>query len=238
MAIVDRINEVKDSLNKMKRKNAFKKANEKREDAVEFQAALSKCRGQLEICINEFRIAIRTQARNIQEGVRTHSDTAIQEQLLWDAAIGYMLVNDAIYALKTVTTANSISYGYEILDIAVAQMNGKKKKMPTYGLTGSSKKFRNRYGYITSDAVKNEKIELLESFFETLKVTGDIETCLAKAYANQDQTISRIGGSITNGPDKASPEYLNSLLGGAGENVSDDEIDINALTDNTTNPKF
>lgn len=227
MPLADKLNGVKDNLNKLKKDRRYKKANLKREEVVELQTALAKCNGQLNLCIKDFEWTIRNQAKNIQEGNRSHADVAIQEQILWDAAIGYMLVKDAMYSLKTVNSSNSISYGYEMLDVAIAQMNGKKKKLPTYGL-GSSKKFRNRYGYITSDAVKDEKVEMLEGFFEELKVTGDIEACLAKAQGGP--AITTNGVASGNGAvDKTSPEYLSSILGGAAPVINDDDIDINDI---------
>lgn len=230
MGITEKLNEVKAQLKEIKHKNMFKKANAKREAMIELQTALAKCRGQLEVCLKDFNHVIKTQSRNIQEGLAAHADVAIQEQLLWDAAIGYMLVKDAIYSLKTVTSNNSIAYGYEMLDVAVAQMNGKTKKMPTYGLV-KGKQFRNRYGYITSEAVKQEKIELLEGFFEDLKVSGDIEACLENAH----DSVTMIENNRKNSgkTDKLSKEYLDSLLGGkTSADISDDDaFDINDIDD-------
>ena len=180
MAISDILSEVKASLEELKRKYRFKKARMAHEDAVELQVTLAKCRGKLEICKKDFNRAINTQSKNIGEGKKVGADTVIQEQILWDAAIGYMLVRDAIFALETITSYDAVSHAYEMLDAAMKQVAGKKSNFPGGMKIGSTKE-RNAYGYITSSAALKEKEELLDSFFEELKVAGDIEARLAEA---------------------------------------------------------
>lgn len=162
------------------RKRRFKKANMDRQEAAELQSSLAKCRGKLELCRKDFARSIRTQSKNIAEGQRAGMETIIHEQMMWDAAIGYMLVNDAIFALKSISTYDSIAHAYEMLEAATKQMSGKKSGLGSVVHIGS-KKERNSYGYITSTAAAKEKEELLNSFFERLKVTGDIEACLETA---------------------------------------------------------
>lgn len=180
MAISDTISEVKNSLAELKKKYRFKKARMAKEDAVELQLTLAKCRGKLEICKNDFNRAINTQSKNINEGKKIGADTIIQEQIMWDAAIGYMLVRDAIYALETISSYDAVSHAYEMLDAAMKQVAGKKSNFPGNMKIGSTKE-RNAYGYITSSAALKEKEELLDSFFETLKTSGNIEARLAEA---------------------------------------------------------
>lgn len=180
MAISDKISEVQNSLKELKRKYRFKKARMAREDAVELQLTLAKCRGQLEICKNDFNRAINTQSKNIIEGKKKGADTIIQEQILWDAAIGYLLVRDAIYALETISSYDAVSHAYEMLDAAMKQVAGKKSNFPDRMRVGSTKE-RNAYGYITSSAALKEKEQMLEGFFEDLKQYGDIETRLSEA---------------------------------------------------------
>lgn len=180
MAISDMMSEVKNSLGEIKRKYRFKKARMAREDAVELQTTLAKCRGKLEICKNDFNRAINAQSKNITEGKKIGADTIIQEQIMWDAAIGYMLVRDAIYALETISSYDAVSHAYEMLDAAMKQVAGKKSNFPGSMKIGSTKE-RNAYGYITSTAALKEKEELLDSFFEELKNSGDIEARLADA---------------------------------------------------------
>lgn len=181
-SISDMLGEAQSALNEAQKKRRFKKANQELADKVALQEALMKCRGKLEICKNDLNRTIRNQSRNITNGRNIGADTLLQEQILWDAAIGYMLVKDAIYGLETVNSYDSISHAYEMLDAAMKQMTGRKGGSPGHLKNGAEKE-RNIYGYITSSAALREKEGLLESFFETLKVSGNIEGCLAGAQA-------------------------------------------------------
>ena len=180
MAITDKLEDAKNSISEMMRKHDFKKANNDRKEKAELQSSLAKCRGKLEICKKDFDRVIRTQARNVREGQKEGIDTLIQEQMLWDAAIGYMLVRDAIFSLKTISNHDSVAHAYEMLEAAVKQMAGKDGKLPKFPRIGLGKE-RNAYGYITSETALKDKEELLDSVFETLKATGDIEDCLSAA---------------------------------------------------------
>lgn len=186
MAISDMIHEAKNTLEEIKRKYRFKKARMLMEDKVELQVTLAKCRGKLEICKKDFERAINTQSKNINDGRKIGADTIIQEQILWDAAIGYMLVRDAIYALETISSYDAVSHAYEMLDAAMKQIAGKKSGFPKGMKVGETKE-RNAYGYITSNAALKTKEEMLDGFFEDLKLTGNIEAHLSKARMPGDR---------------------------------------------------
>lgn len=173
MSIQDSLNAAKAKLEAMMKDRRFKKANLKREEQIELMTAQAACRGKLELCQRDFDRIIREQSRYIREGQAIGADTLIQEQMLWDAAIGYMLVRDAIYSLRTINTHTSLSHAYEMLDLVTKTTSGKKSGLPL-----KTVRDRNVYGYVTSAAAYQEKSELLDTFFEELKVTGKIEDCL------------------------------------------------------------
>lgn len=176
MAIQDSLKAAKAKLDETMRDRRFKKANLAREEKIALQTAQAMCRGKLEVCQRDFERIIREQSRYIREGQAIGADTLIQEQMLWDAAIGYMLVKDAIYALRTIGNHNSLSHAYDMMDLATKHMSGKKSGLPL-----KTVKDRNVYGFVTSDAAYKAKSDLLDSFFEELKVTGKIEECLEHA---------------------------------------------------------
>lgn len=180
MAISDMIQEAQATLKEIKKKNRFKKANLERAEAVELQVTLAQCRGKLEICRKDLNRSINTQSRNINAGREIGSDTLVQEQILWDSAIGYLLVRDAIYALETINSYDSVSHAYDMLDAAMKQISSKKANFPSRFKIGGTKE-RNAYGYITSSAALREKERFLESFFEDLKLLGDIEARISEA---------------------------------------------------------
>lgn len=178
MSITDSLAAAKESLDEFKRKRRYKKANLQRAEAAQLQADLARCRGKLEACRSDFGRTIRTQAANIRKGQQEGMDTLLQEQTLWDAAVGYMLVRDALYAIQTVTSYDSVDHAYEMLEQATRQMMNKPESFLS---KLGSKKTRDEYGYITSEASRKEKEQMLELFFEQLKLTGDIEECINEA---------------------------------------------------------
>lgn len=181
---------VKEKLKKIQRDRKFKKANLERAKQVDLQVALADCRGDLAVCQKDFKHTIQQQSESISEGIRTGKDTLLQEDMLYSAALGYMLVEDAIYSLKSINTTNSVAHAYDLLDEATRVVTGKS--------SGFLRKYakeqeRNRYGFMTSQASLREKEELLESFFEELKLTGDIDECLANAKNPRETEAMRRG---------------------------------------------
>ena len=182
MGIQDSLNAAKAKLEETMRDRRFRRANLNREEKIALQTAQAMCRGKLEVCQRDFNRIIREQSRYIQEGRAIGADTMIQEQMLEDAAIGYMLVRDAIYSLRTINNHNSLSHAYSMMDLATRHMSGKKSGLPLKSIRD-----RNIYGYVTSDAAYKEKSELLNGFFDELVNCGDIESCLSSARHPNDR---------------------------------------------------
>lgn len=190
-SIQNTIEDVQKKVKDLARNYRFHKANNDREKAADLQHAMAQCRGKLELCQLEFRRGIAEQAANIRKGQAAHFDTLIQERTLWDAAVGYMLVRDAIYALSTINSADSVSNAYDLLDAAVKQMkNGNAKPSKKLFDLGKNKE-RNRFGYVTSSESVKRKEELLDGFFTELKATGNIDKCLEYAQSPEDLTAAR-----------------------------------------------
>ena len=217
MAISDSLDAGKRAIEEVKRNNTFRKANKEREVAVQLQVALVKCRGKLEICSRDFDRAIHTQAANIRAGQREGMDTLIQEQILWDAAIGYMLVRDAIFSLKTINSYDSVEHAYDMLEQAVDQMTNKsgKARKPKLG----SKIRRDEYGFISSSSARQEKERILDLFFDKLKMTGDIEQCLIEARSPDAEweSNSPVASSLS-----SLDETMQRLRGEAGKPNEED----------------
>lgn len=180
MSIKESIMNIQDRLEKMLKKRRFKKANDERKAAVEERTEYMDCAGKLNQALVQFRTTIRSQVIYIKEGTMFHRDTTLQEDELWDAAIGYMLVQDAQYAMKSLFNYDSIQYAYDLLKSVTNYMNGGKPKFAMIPGVRKSKD-RNAAGYLTSDKLIREKEAFLETFFEDLKRTGDIEKCMAAA---------------------------------------------------------
>lgn len=236
-SISDMLNDAKAYIKQMQRKHKFKKANKERDEAAALQYDLGVCRGKLESCKKQFNRTIRTQSANIAEGRATGADTIIQEQILWDAAMGYMLVNDAIFALQSVTSNDSVAHAYDLLDAAMKQIAGKGTGLSKLPKIGSTKE-RNAYGYITSDTAVKQKEMLLDTFFERLKETGDIEGCLAESDNPSHVRVSRERSASSNGSyersgaiGSSSVDMMMDRLCDADPGEDDDDIELTVSTD-------
>ena len=227
-SIINKIEDAKKALEELKRKRKFKKANDARAEAAELQMQLATCRGKLEICKSDFNRTIRHEAKSIAEGTEIGADTVIQEQTMWDAAIGYMIVKDAIYSLKTISTFDSVTYAYDMLGTAVDLMSERKRIMPKLPNV-AGKRGRNVYGYITSSAALRQKQEILDSFFEELKRSGDIEQCLALAKNPVDVAAARKSGDLSEHDTSRWDEVLGEGAKNNDEDIS--EADINSMMD-------
>ena len=228
-AITNKLEDAKRALDALKRKRSFKKANDARAEAAELQAALATCRGKLEVCKKDFNRTIRTEARNISEGLSIGADTTIQEQTLWDAAIGYMMVKDAIFSLRTISTFDSVTHAYEMLGTAIDLISERQRVLPKLPKVGP-KRDRNIYGYITSNSALEQKQEILDGFFEELKLTGDIEACLAAARLPSEVRAARLTGLGVEGD----AQRWNDVLGdrpGAAELPELDEETLAQMMD-------
>lgn len=210
----EKIEEARAAINNIRRNKKFKKANKERIKDVELQNDLAVCRGKLEVCKNDFNRTIKKEARSIAEGKRIGADTTIQEMTLWDAAVGYMLVKDAIYQLKTIATFDSVNHAYDMLGAAIDQITERKYKADKIPKIFSRRE-RNMYGYVTSSTAVKNKEEILDVIFETLKQTGDIEACLQSA-----------GDSIQQGTgEDARSNQWDEVLGSTKDVSLNDRID-------------
>ncbi len=232
MAITDVLNDAKKSLHEIMRKRKFKKANLERAEKAELTAELAKCSGKLNACKVNFRSAIREQHKHIADGRKRGYDTIPQEQIMWDAAIGYMLVEDAAFALRSLASYDSMTRAYGMLDAAMMQMTGKRSKISKRRSASDSD--RDGFGYINSDEVYAAKEELLNSFFEQLKVTGDIDACLNNAKnpaaAEADRRTNYTGGKTPSAAPADRFSQLSNMLDQMG-GEEDADLDTSALAD-------
>lgn len=233
--ISEMLKDAKDSVKQLQKNHKYKKANKERAAKAELQYNLGLCRGKLESCKNQFDRTIRTQSKNIAEGRKKGIDTLIEEQILWDAAIGYLLVRDAIYSLNSVTSYDSVAHAYDLLDAATKQITGKSGGISKL-FNRNNGKTRNAYGYVTSDAAAQQKVEYLDTFFDELVQTGDIEACMKEAGhpANVNVERRRVASSNKSsggtGGTSEVDKYL-SRLDDAEEDDWDEDIEIPVAED-------
>ena len=187
--ISDVLDSAKKSLKELEKKHKYKKASRERNDAIELQTDLAKCHGDLEACKNQFGRTILTQSLNIKKGLSEGIDVAVQRKILQDSALGYLLVRDAIFAIESVNSYESVAHAYEMLDAAMREITG-SRGLPRFPHISSSKK-RNEYGYINSQSAVKQKKAIVNAMQDELEETGDIEECLKHAENPADTKANR-----------------------------------------------
>ncbi|MCD7757452.1 MAG: hypothetical protein LUH45_04700, partial [Clostridiales bacterium] len=153
--------------------------------------------------------------------------------ILWDAALGYMLVKDAIFALGTVPEYDSIAHAYELLEAATRQITNRGSN--PFRLTGwNPGKERDEYGYLSAESTLKEKEEVLDGFFDELKQTGDIEACLKNSHSPEKVTADRrsqyTGKTSSKGKGKSKWEDLSARANSIPDDASvsnDDDMGDN-----------
>ncbi len=143
-----------------------------------FATDMLTCRGRLVRSRDEFKTEIENQCRNIRKGEEEGHDTQNQRKICKSAAIGYMLVDEALYQLDSVSNFDSVENGYHMLEEAIAVMAGRKQPVDVVP-------FRRRERSIGDETISNEtfksKINQVERFFEKLIKTGDIDSCIKES---------------------------------------------------------
>ena len=212
----DLLADAQEKLDKIRRDRRFKKARLNMDDIVALRSALVTCSGQLAICKNDFELTIRDQARNIREGESIGADTSIQGEILENSAIGYMLVKDAIYELKSVQRSDTVTQAYNTLDVAIDLMTDRTRKLPVPGRIRRLKE-REVFGGVTSENAVAQKRLIVSQIFEALKETGDIEACLKNAANPSAVRADRISGEKPSVSVDAVNETLYGGMSGSGE---------------------
>lgn len=224
MGLTNLLEDAKEAISELKKNRKFKAKNKERQQASDLLSALMKCRGRLETCKVEFNRVVKEQQRHIRKGRAEGMDVSIQEQTMWDAALGYLLVRDAIYSLESINTYDSVTHAYDMLDEAVKVMSGKGR--PSEHLFLGAQQRRKEYEFLNSRSALKEKERILDTFFSKLEETGDIEACIkeapgpdayradsVQAYAEGESTVdellSRLGPETGEGgnPDPGSDQY-------------------------------
>ena len=218
MELMNKIDKVKGKLNDLIRKYKFKKANKERKHQAELTLDMVNCAGDLGACKKEYEWIIRDQSRMILQGRRDGYDSHVQESQLLDAAVGYMLVNEALYVLQSVASYDGIVRAYDLLDAATKKITGEK----TFPFSGRSKKKPERaeYEFINSAKTVQEKKEMAADFLEELILTGNIDKCIEEARKK------KASGQFmhTSSADIASD--LDADISGSGISLSEDQMKI------------
>lgn len=177
MSTSDILNNAKKSIQEIIKSIQFKKAVNDRERLVKIQTAHQKCCGVLERSRIEFENIIREQCNQVKIGNSLGQYTDVQEQLLYDAALGYIYIKDAMYAVTSVNNDDSMNYAYNLLDFAVQNLT-RKNAHPIKSKITEFKAKRSAFKDQLQEDADAKRAELALAILPELKINGDIETCL------------------------------------------------------------
>lgn len=179
MDLKETIELTKRKIEQIKRNYRFKSENNRRKLEAKLTEDLVSCAGDLGVCKSSYERAVRRQSQEIREGMQKGYPVAVQKTLLMDAAIGYMLVEDALFVLQSVATYDSITDAYALLDMAAKTITGEKVKQPKK----SKRPSREEYAFLNSFETVQAKKKIVSSkgFMDMLISTGDIHKCIAAA---------------------------------------------------------
>ena len=179
MSMKDAIESVKKKVAQIKRNHQFSRDNKKRQWDAHLTKELMDCAGDLGVCRGKYEMAIRRQSEEIREGLAKGYPVAVQKNLLMNAAVGYMVVKDALFVIRSVSTYDSIENAYALLDMATKTITGEKVKKPKLRRHPTREDYAFLNSFETLEA--KEKIVNSNGFMEMLIATGDIEKCMAAA---------------------------------------------------------
>ena len=182
----DKLHAAKKKLEAIKKNHRYRKANKDRAVMAEITYEIAKCAGDLGACLKDFKYTIEEQSFAVRKGRAECYPTQIQEGQLRDAAIGYMLVKDALFVLKSVSSYDSVENAYILLDAATGKITG-ERVFPFF--SGSKKPKREEYAFLNSQEAYQKKQEMYDSFVEKLIDTGDIEACIEEANTNMRNAV-------------------------------------------------
>lgn len=240
MSLHEVVFNVKNEFENISRKYKNYKFKKEHNASVELLKDIMNCRGKLERCKIDFKNEIRHISERIKQGKSLGQDTIELEGMLWDAALGYLLVEDASFKLKSVMSANSIYYAYELLEYTYDFISNKNSKV---GLNKIGKLKGLINGAFSASKASNEIVKakeaVLEQIFIDIQQSGDIEAALAaereitvnadiyNTIASQRVTSTPEGRSYNDNRQKNLSSILNSL--DSGSSVDDEMIDLDSL---------
>lgn len=216
IAVKEKVEAVKKKIEQIKRSYHFKKENDRRKHEAQLTKDLMDCAGDLAVCRSNYERAIRLQSEEIREGMAKGYPVTVQKNLIMDAAVGYMLVNEALFVIQSVASYDSIVDAYALLDMAAKTIAGEKVKMPK----AKKNPTREEYAFLNSVESVEEKKKIVTSggFMEMLIATGDINKCI-EAAREQSGPAAEPYGNIA--PPAQQPEESTQSSG-----LSEDDLKI------------
>lgn len=191
--VKDKLTEIRHAVNRMMKDRRYKKAGKFMEWQNAYSFEIIKCAGELRKCREELSLVISDTAQAIRKGRSEVRDVSLQEKELENAVLGYLAVDDAIYALQSVNNYDAVNDVYEIINMAAGRLYGErpKKKMGTLFRHPERDDFKM---HLESDDMQDTRMTVYSEIKDDLIASGDIEMCLKQH--RQDKLTSAESKSV------------------------------------------
>lgn len=196
-AVYKIMEDTRSALRSLQRGASRMSAARKEAAKVKLLNTVNGCVGELAKCQSMLERNIFLQAADVREGMEKGFDTAPPEQILWDSAIGYMLADEAIFALGGIAGYDDLNRAYASMEAIIKRITGEE--------SGTRSNVRKKDGFgvkrdISADIVSQERLEkhekMLNTFFDDLIRTGNFVDLLTEArkkeYENRMKKIEQV----------------------------------------------
>ena len=197
MEINEMIGNVKKTLKKILRNRKYKKELDEHNRNVDMLQSLMECSGELNQCKSSYFTAIRQQQRNIRNGKEEGFDTTAQRNLLKEAALGYLVVEEAMFSLKSMGSYNQILRAYAMLDSITKDVTGKKGRFSKRRQLDIDDG-EDLISQFNSDEKLAELGAKVENHLDELAVTKDIEASMKRIRFSSLTESNAPNGSMDN----------------------------------------
>lgn len=178
-------------------------------DKTNLQNAIRGCIQNLEKCKISLVRNAYIQAGAVRDDMLKGADTVPQKQILWDSAMGYLIADEAISALRTVAGHDDLNRAYAVMENIIRRVNNddEEEKVPGIGKIGLAGRIRKsvdedddgkgleigksrKDGFgvkhvLTADLTSKERLQrheaMVNSFFVELIRTGDLQRLIEEA---------------------------------------------------------
>lgn len=192
--------------NMMKDKN-YKNKQKFLDWKCKYSEQLHYCCGDLSVCKNNFSMIIFDVVKKINQGEDELRNVDLQKKELENAAIGYMIADDAEYILNSISNYDAINYAYDSLNMAERRLKGDipSKK---HWLFGKKPERESVSSILENEKIESERYKIYQAIEDDLLTHGSIEKALKdyRAKKKKELETKRIRPERTESADNVSAE--------------------------------
>lgn len=191
------------TLEKLKKDIKHSKRKKEIDKKTELLVTVGECVQNLEKCKVNFKRNAYTQAAAVRDNMQKGADSVPQQRILWDSALGYLIADEAISALGTISGYDDLNSAYSMMENILERIgsddNDRVPDVKKIGLGGviemalsdnmtTTKTPKDGFGVrhdITADLTSRDRIirheAMVNSFFRELIKTGELEYLVDEA---------------------------------------------------------